>query len=76
MHQRLSNKSRGTRFGLLHFGRINGKTLRVGTKEGRAAIESFEPYFYDNMVLTLEGHFVQRAKEKKDGNPLTHLSTN
>ncbi len=40
-----------------------------------AAIGSFDPLFYNNMVLILDALFVHRARaiEKKDGNPLNEV---
>ncbi len=40
-----------------------------------AAIESFEPLFFNNLVLLLDALFVHRtrAREKKDGNPLNEV---
>jgi hypothetical protein len=39
------------------------------------ALSSFEPAFYNHMVLALDGYFANRArnKEGKDGNPLNEV---
>lgn len=43
--------------------------------ELKSAIESFEPNFFNNMVLVLDNYFNNRSSnlEKKDGNPLNEV---
>lgn len=43
--------------------------------ELNSAIESFEPNFFNNMVLVLDNYFNNRSRnlEKKDGNPLNEV---
>ena len=41
----------------------------------RAAVESFEPLFFDNLTILLDTSFVHRTRaiEGKDGNPLNEV---
>jgi hypothetical protein len=43
--------------------------------ELRAAFASFEPLFFHNLVIVLDGYFVHRTRavEGKDGNPLNEV---
>jgi hypothetical protein len=49
-------------------------TARAKTGSGKA-LDAFEPLFFGNLVVVLDGFFVHRARalEKKDGNPLNEV---
>lgn len=54
------------------FRKIASATKKAG---GGAALEAFEPVFFNNMVLVLDQLFVHRLRtvEGKDGNPLNEV---
>ena len=45
------------------------------TASARAAVEAFEPRFFDNLTLVLDASFMHRTRalEGKDGNPLNEV---
>jgi hypothetical protein len=54
------------------------RALRDRARDGdgtEAAVDAFEPRFFNTMILALEGSFVHRlrTKELKDGNPLNEV---
>lgn len=50
-------------------------TAAAGDPAGTAALEDFEPLFFNNLALALDRYFVHRirAVTGKDGNPLNEL---
>jgi hypothetical protein len=49
---------------------------KTGTSKSiNSAVDSFEPLFFNNLVVVLDGFFVHRSRtlEKKDGNPLNEV---
>jgi hypothetical protein len=48
---------------------------KAGKSAINAAINSFEPLYFNDLVVVLEGFFVHRSRalEQKDGNPLNEV---
>lgn len=51
------------------------KLAKTVDAEAKAALEAFEPLFFNNMVLVLDRHFVHRVRmvTGKDANPLNEV---
>jgi hypothetical protein len=51
------------------------KAVANGNGDAAAALESFEPLFFNNMALVLDRYFVHRLRSVtgKDGNPLNEV---
>jgi hypothetical protein len=56
---------------------ITTARAKTGTSNSalKSAVDSFEPLFYNNLVVVLDSFFVHRSRtlEKKDGNPLNEV---
>src|SRR6266851_1839908 len=52
-----------------------GAKAGTGNASFDSAVASFEPLFFNNLVVALDGFFVHRSRtlERKDGNPLNEF---